>query len=100
MKILCINVAGLHLGYLGCYGNEWVETPHLDRLAAEGVVFDQHLADTPGNTPGAWTGRYQFAPRPQAESAPALGTLMQAHGIPTAFVTPQAAAPDATALEM
>src|SRR5437763_1535112 len=35
MKILCLHVPGLHAGYLGCYGNEWVETPHLDRLADE-----------------------------------------------------------------
>lgn len=28
---------------LGCYGNEWVETRHLDRLAAEGFVCDNHV---------------------------------------------------------
>ena len=26
---------------LGCYGNHLVETPNLDRLAEQGVVFDQ-----------------------------------------------------------
>lgn len=29
---------------LGCYGHEWIETPHLDRLASRGVVFDQCFA--------------------------------------------------------
>ena len=29
---------------LGCYGHEWIDTPHLDRLAARGVVFDQCFA--------------------------------------------------------
>lgn len=34
----------LHLGYLGCYGNDWIETPNFDRLATQSVVFDQHFA--------------------------------------------------------
>jgi hypothetical protein len=29
---------------LGAYGSEWVETPHLDRLAAHGIVFDNLYA--------------------------------------------------------
>jgi arylsulfatase A-like enzyme len=47
MKILVIEASALHLGYLGCYGNDWVATPNLDGLAAEGIVFDQHIADDP-----------------------------------------------------
>lgn len=47
MKILVIEALGLHLGYLGCYGNDWVATPNLDRLAVQGVVFDWHIADRP-----------------------------------------------------
>ena len=27
-----------------CYGHEWIDTPHLDRLASRGVVFDQCFA--------------------------------------------------------
>ena len=44
MKILVLELAQCNLAYLGCYGNEWVATPNLDRLAAEGIVFDQHFA--------------------------------------------------------
>ncbi|MCA1962485.1 MAG: sulfatase-like hydrolase/transferase, partial [Prosthecobacter sp.] len=29
---------------LGCYGNKLVRTPHMDRLAAEGVRFRQAFA--------------------------------------------------------
>lgn len=47
MKILVIEALGLHLGYLGCYGNDWVATPNLDRLAVEGIVFDWHYVDEP-----------------------------------------------------
>jgi arylsulfatase A-like enzyme len=54
MKIVVIEALGLHLGFVGCYGNDWTATPNLDRLAAEGIVFDWHFADQPelhANTP-------------------------------------------------
>src|SRR5262249_37107484 len=65
MKILVVEVSGLHLGFVGCYGNDWVATPNLDRLAAEGIVFAQHLADCPDPTRpwpqrGAATATYHF----------------------------------------
>ena len=47
MKIFVVNTFGFHLGYIGCYGNDWIATPNLDLLAAEGVVFDQHFVDVP-----------------------------------------------------
>jgi arylsulfatase A-like enzyme len=63
MKALVIVIRGLHLGYLGCYGNGWIDTPNLDCLGAEGVVFDQHYADWPSadGAPRAWqTGQFGF----------------------------------------
>src|SRR5437763_1716394 len=33
MRTLVISVRGFHLGYLGCYGNEWISTPALARAA-------------------------------------------------------------------
>src|SRR5204863_6643946 len=67
MKIVVIEAIGLHLGYLGCYGNDWVATPNLDRVAAEGVVFDWHIADqpeliatTPWHERSVGTGFYSF----------------------------------------
>jgi arylsulfatase A-like enzyme len=63
MKALVVVAHRLHLGYVGCYGSDWVETPALDRLAAEGVVFDQHYADRPdaAGARHAWrTGCYAF----------------------------------------
>jgi hypothetical protein len=64
MKILIVEVSALHLGFLGCCGNDWVATPNLDRLAAESVVFDQHFADRPELSStaarSAKTGQYDF----------------------------------------
>src|SRR5215831_6747752 len=83
MKVLVVNASALHLGYIGCYGNEWIETPNLDRLAAEGVVFDQHIADNPGaSTEGPdrsdWTGRYRL-PLPGGEDTSAEGDSLGAN---------------------
>jgi len=92
MKLLVIIPSGFHLGYLGCYGNDWVQTPSLDRLAAEGVVFDQHYADRPdaAGAHAAWrTGCYHF-PLPEAgKAAPApadLVRLLRGSGVGTALV--------------
>ena len=46
MNIVCIVVDRLHWGYLGCYGNTWVATPAVDRLASEGFVFAQGIAES------------------------------------------------------
>ncbi len=32
---------------LGCYGNEKIKTPNLDRLGAEGVCFDNAYCNSP-----------------------------------------------------
>src|SRR5947208_2463974 len=47
MNVLVLTIRGLQPAFVGCYGNETVPTPTLDRWAAEGLVFDQHLADRP-----------------------------------------------------
>ena len=64
MNVIVIACNGLHLGFLGAYGNSWIETPHIDRVAAEGVVFDGHFAENLTTIPTRrswWTGRYGFA---------------------------------------
>jgi arylsulfatase A-like enzyme len=47
MNAVVIAAHGCPTGCLGPYGNEWAVTPALDRLAAEGVVFDRHYAARP-----------------------------------------------------
>jgi arylsulfatase A-like enzyme len=76
MKIIVIEACGLHLGYLGCYGNDWVMTPNLDQLASEGVVGDWHFADqpdltcaTPWHDRSVATGNYALPGMPPIRSA-------------------------------
>lgn len=47
MNLLVVAVDRLHAGFLGCYGNAWIVTPHLNRLAAEGFLLDQAFVDQP-----------------------------------------------------
>ncbi len=68
MNVIVIVCNGWHLGYLGAYGNSWIETPHLDRLATEGIVFDHHFPENLTTIPTRrswWTGKYGF---PSADS--------------------------------
>lgn len=46
-NIILILADDLGYGELGCYGQKQIKTPHLDRLAAEGMRFTQFYA---GNT--------------------------------------------------
>src|SRR4051794_6073441 len=95
MNVLVVACNGLHLGFLGPYGNAWIETPNLDRLAAEGVVFDHHFPENLTTLPTRrswWTGRYTF-PDPDLGWTPLradeaiLPDLLWNRGVRTALIS-------------
>ena len=48
---------------VGCYGNEDVVTPEMDRLGADGVIFDRHYATTAicmASRANIFTGMYEY----------------------------------------
>lgn len=58
---------------LGCYGNEFVDTASIDRLADRGVRFDQCFSQSPVCTPSRasmLTGRYPRTTRCRANGQP------------------------------
>ena len=61
MNILWICTDQQRLDTLGCYGNPYVNTPNIDRLAKEGVLFENAYAQSPVCAPSRGcflTGRY------------------------------------------
>lgn len=60
-NIVLIYADDLGSGDLGCYGNPTIRTPHLDKMAAEGMRFTQFYSAAPLCSPSRaalMTGRY------------------------------------------
>ncbi|XP_062312720.1 arylsulfatase D isoform X1 [Osmerus eperlanus] len=60
-NFVLMMVDDLGIGDVGCYGNDTIRTPHIDRLAEEGVKLTQHISAAPLCTPSRaafMTGRY------------------------------------------
>lgn len=76
MNAIVVVVDGLHAGYLGCYGNSWIATPAIDRLASQGFVFDQALLESSQLDDfyhACWGGSSALGPQEAAmHSLPAL----------------------------
>ena len=50
--IMLVSIDGLAPEAIGCYGVAEAGTPHLDALAADGVVFAQHISQSPNSVQG------------------------------------------------
>src|SRR5581483_4870224 len=78
----------LGAGWLGPYGNSWLDTPNFNRLAARSVLCDTVIADTADlavGYRGFWTG--QHAMQPDGARLPSLADAASAAGLHAALVT-------------
>ncbi len=91
MNAICLVIDRLHAGYVGAYGNSWISTPAIDRLAWEGFLFDQVLIDGPRLETlyrSLWQGRHALLPSIAGDEArPSLADLLAARGVSTALIT-------------
>jgi arylsulfatase A-like enzyme len=63
MNIILIVSDTFRRDHLGCYGNNWIRTPNLDRLARESTVFDQAYTGSFPTIPhrkDLFTGKWTF----------------------------------------
>jgi arylsulfatase A-like enzyme len=66
MKTILLLLDSLNRHMLNAYGNPWVQTPNIDRLAARSVVFDNHWLGSAPCMPARrdiLTGRLSFLER-------------------------------------
>jgi len=78
----------LGAGWLGPYGNTWLDTPHFNHLAAQSALVETVIAESPDLAMAYrayWTGRH--AMRPESDIAPTLPQLATAAGAQSHLVT-------------
>ena len=67
MRTIFIIMDSLNRRYLSAYGNDWVKTPSIDRLASKGLVFENHYCSSMPCIPARrdmLTGRPNFLEAP------------------------------------
>ena len=76
-------------GYLGPYGNTWLETPAWNRLAARATLFETALIDSPNLLrlyDSYWHGRHALSAS-HAQQTPALAELLADKRVQTWLIT-------------
>ena len=89
MNAICLVFDRLHAGYVGAYGNSWIETPSFDRLASQAFLFDRALIDSPELARlyrSYWQGWHALCPA-APESRPTLAGLLGGAGVTTVLLT-------------
>lgn len=99
MNVIYILADDLGYGDIGCYGQQKIKTPNIDRMAQEGMLFTQHYAGCTVSAPsrcslmtGLHTGHSQIrgnkeikpeGQQPMTEDTYTLGKLMKSAGYTT-----------------
>ncbi|MFB3921569.1 MAG: sulfatase-like hydrolase/transferase [Terriglobia bacterium] len=93
-NIILITVDTLRADRLGCYGNTSVETPAMDALASDGVLFQRAIAQVPLTAPShaailtgtypVWNGMRDWTDPGMRPDVPTLAEIFKRQGYQTA----------------
>jgi arylsulfatase A-like enzyme/Flp pilus assembly protein TadD len=93
-NVILITVDTLRADHLGCYGDSDIETPVIDALARQGVVFGRAVSQVPLTAPSHaalltgtypfWNGFQSWSDTGLRPDVPTLAEIFQAHGYTTA----------------
>lgn len=91
-NVVFIMLDSLQFNYLGCYGNDWIKTPNIDRLAREATLFENAYCEGLPTIPcrrAMLTGRYTLPFKgwgPLDMEDTTLADIMWGRGIHTALI--------------
>ena len=69
MNVILVFSDTLRADFLGCYGNQWVHTPYINRIARDAIIFDRAHCGSFPTVPcrnDVFTGRWTLAYKPWA----------------------------------
>jgi len=94
LNVILVTVDTLRADRLGCYGNHSLETPAMDGLARDGVLFSRVIAQVPLTAPShaailtgtypAWNGLRDWSDHGLQPGIPTLAEIFKGHGYATA----------------
>lgn len=60
-NVVIIYIDDMGIGDIGCYGGKFVPTPNIDKIAQDGLLFNQYYSSAPVSSPsrcGLTTGTF------------------------------------------
>lgn len=94
MQAVVLSFDSLAARSIGCYGNEWIETPNFDRLAATGVVFDLHFADAIDDNAGlSWATTQLSTDQALANDHQSIGDALRHAGVQARLISATSSQP-------
>ena len=85
MNVIVIVADSFRKDHLGCYGNTWIKTPNLDKLASQGTVFENAYSENMPTVPARlsmFLGRYTLPFRGGNPSSSSMRCCLNSSGIP------------------